>query len=366
MKQRLHKQRQVGVTLLLLSTIAIGCAPNTTSGAWSAQTPTHVPPVLPYPGPQVTVTATFRPVPFDKGPLVTPDKNETLIVGEIARAAKSASLEFPYKYFQRLVATDAGNNIPQAVVAVGDTEIQLGRPLHASQVVATSPTWIVWMEEPTDESLSVTGPDDTSRLYAHELNTGKEILVYSGLLTLKAHTEGEWVVYAVDLNRLTSTDLPRDRPSEEYHYSLFAFNLVSLETIQVTDHLPIIWPEPASTLYAVAGGRVIWLDFDDSKAQYGFKAFDLSLGSTSSIDTKLDQPRRLSASVNYIVWQDTYWKGMDLKQHQVFTIPATPPGLEDKWWAVAHVTAVATGIEWTVHNEDGTSTFYQAAVSAKP
>lgn len=313
-----------------------------------------------YPPPDATITPlpTRNPWPPDENPNVTPSPNEKNFVGEITEISGPEN-KLQYTYRSERVETKEGFVFQRFYIQYNSEEIRLADDNGVSSIESTSEKHLTWTYKAfSDDSIL---PIKTG-LYVYDLETKKNNLIISGWNVGLSEIAGNWVIYTTWEDNpppVTSPIVP-----SSYTMPLFAYNIVTNKTINLTNKIPVISGRATRTFYGVNGAEAGWIEYDLDTKSYAIKLMNLESESIEALKVELKSPLFFSLSRDLVVWRDTWWHGYNLSQKEFFTIPYAPKGWEDIAGFV--VTAKDGASEWSIGNTpDGVMRYFTAQVIIK-
>ncbi len=303
MNKRLSNYWLLAVCVLLIgsSLWLTGCAPQLAIAR------------SPLPTPQLAIAGSPLPTPSGVSPfLITPLPGEKARVGEVTEVVAtpgpsrySIRNEYNQKSIRMLFVRDSKNN----------QEIRLGSDNGSASFGAMTDQYLIWRYDchTCDEKI-----DLRTGLYAHVLTTGQEISI-AGPEGYQWYPkiDGQWVIY-LDVSA-----------SKAYFAQLRAHNLTTGEDFLVGKEVPFNRP---GEYYAISGNRIAWIsgDVSGADAKWLFRTYDLDKHTARILNVPdTIMPSDLSFAGDVMVWWDNLWRGYDLKQEAVFTVPIIPTGWEN-------------------------------------
>jgi len=253
------------------------------------------------------------------GFLVTPLPSEKVHVGAITEFVPPAESQQQPRYTIREdippwePVTEPGQVTPVKKLFVQDTvtgqEIRLGDDAgHASFQTMTS-EYVIWRYQ-------WDGRSETTRetgLYAYVLATDEEVIIAKepDIAPWDPEIDAQWVLYTDAKN------------NSVYFAKLRVHNLATGEDLLLGEDVPY-YGQPSSDYYAISGDKIAYVD------GWVVHVYDL----TSRVMRVLSVPNTtspayVSISGDIVVWGDKFWRGYDLQQDALFTIPTIPPGWEN-------------------------------------
>ncbi|MDY7080399.1 MAG: hypothetical protein SXV54_26260 [Chloroflexota bacterium] len=253
--------------------------------------------------------------------LVTPLPDEKVRVGTSTQVAPSVESQQQSRYTIRedippwQPVTEPGQIIPVKKLFVHNTEtgqdIRLGDDAgHALFRIMTS-EYVIWRYQ-------WNGRSETSRktgLYVYVLETGEEIVVarQPDADPWYPEIDGQWVLYV-------------DGQNASKHFSLYVHNLATGEDFLLGNQVPHYGVTP-SDYYAINGNQIAWIE---TEGGWTVHIYDLATRTMRLLDVpNTSSPGNPSISESIVVWFDKFWRGYDLEQDVLFTIPTVPPGWEN-------------------------------------
>lgn len=152
-------------------------------------------------------------------------------------------------------------------------------------------------------------------LYAYVLETGEEIVIARkpDHAPLYPEIDGQMVLYTDAKN------------NNVYFAKLRVHNLATGEDFLLGKKIPY-YGRSASDYYALGGGKIAWVEADNGRT---VRVYDLATRTTRILNVpNTTSPEMVSISGDIVVWFDKFWRGYDLQQDTLFTIPTVPPGWE--------------------------------------
>lgn len=213
--------------------------------------------------------------------------------------------------------TKPGQYIPSKKLFVKDSvtgrEIRLGDDGGDALFEAMTSQYVIWRYQwdGRSETLRKTG------LYAYVLETSDEIIIAQQPDTDPWHPEidGQWVLYVDDA-----------QDTNKYFTKLRVHNLTTGEAFLLGKKVPD-YSKPPSNYYAVNDDKIAWVEAEKS---WTVRVYDLTTHTTRILNVpNTDSPEMISISGDIVVWFDKFWRGYDLQQDALFTIPTVPPGWEN-------------------------------------
>jgi hypothetical protein len=264
--------------------------------------------------------------------LVTPLPGERVRVGPVSEVVPSTPSGEPRRYTVREdippwePVTSADQYIPPKKLFVRDSatdqEIRLGDDRGDALLKATTEQYVVWRYQ--WDGISETIGLETG-LYAYTLATGEEIVIAQEPERRPGDPviDGDWVLY-IDVG---STE-------NRYHVNLYAHNLVSGEDFLIGQNILYnvrFNNRPSSDYYDVEDGKAVWVDVKLAPdSMHVIRVCDLETRVTRTLNVPNTQaPSSPSISGDIVVWWDRFWRGYDLSQDELFTIPIVPPGWDN-------------------------------------
>jgi len=197
------------------------------------------------------------------------------------------------------------DNVTGQEVRLGDNAGDALFETMTSQYVIWRYQWNGWTE-----TTRMTG------LYAYVLERGEEIVVAQQPDADPWYPEidGQLVLY-VD-----------GRNASMYFINLRIHNLATGEDLLVGNKVPY-YGRPASDYYATGGGKIAWVENDGG---WTVRVYDLATHTAQTLSVpNTSSPENIGISDGIVVWWDKFWRGYDLQQDALFTIPTVPPGWEN-------------------------------------
>jgi len=273
--------------------------------------------------------------------LVTPLPGEKVRIGEITEMAP-ATTSLPYsvqnEFNQRGIWTLFVRDLKtQKQVRLGDDNGSAMSPAMANKYIV----WEYLCASDCDKSTSL-----KSGIYGYDVETQQHLVI--------ATAPGNKVFPKVDDQWVIYLDIPG--PKDNFA-PLHAHNLVTGEDFVVGKNVPtgnLYGLAPA--FYALQGDRVAWVEVEpsDTAPKWMIRIYDLATRAARTLNVpKVVSPVNLSLFGEIVVWQDEHWKGYDLKQDALFTIPLVPPGWEKLPVQLANtVTVMNDRLYWALKAKD--------------
>ena len=257
--------------------------------------------------------------------LVTPLPDEKVHIGTIT---EFVPLERGQRQFHYTIVEDTPNqllepgqsvrDVPVRKLYVQDTvtgeQVRLGDDAGDAFFQVMTDQYVIWKYQ-------WNGWAETTRktgLYAHVLETGKEIIIAQEPdQPAYPEIDGSWVIYVKTLG------------ARDYFIDLYAFNLDTGENLLVGDGVPYNRPfnnRPSSDYYAISDDKIAWID-----GSWVVNIYDLTARTTRTLNIPDAKSSAVNVSIfaHTVVWWDRFWHGYDLQQDATFTIPTVPPGWEN-------------------------------------
>ncbi len=264
--------------------------------------------------------------------LVTPLPNERVHIGAVSEITPRALSIEPSGYSVREdispwePVTSSDQYVPPKKLFVRDSEtgqeIRLGNDRGDALLKATTEKYVVWRYQ--WDGISETIGLETG-LYAYVPSTGEEIVIAQKPQRRPGDPVigGDWVLY-IEVN---STE-------NSHHVNLYAHNLVSGEDFLIGQNIPYnqrFNNRLSSDYYDVEDGRAVWVDVKLAPDSIQMiRVCDLETRVTRTLNVPNTQsPVQPSISGDIVVWWDRFWRGYDLRQDELFTIPTVPPGWDN-------------------------------------
>jgi len=258
--------------------------------------------------------------------LVTPLPDEKVHVGAITEFVPSAENQQLPRYTVRedippwQPATEPGQVIPVKKLFVHDAEtereIRLGDDAGHTLFQTMTSEYVIWRYQWDGRSET----DRKTGLYVYVLKTGEEIAIAQQPDVDPWYPEinGQRVLYTDGLN------------NERGVVKIRVHNLITGEDLLVGHHVPHMQQfnaRPASDYYAIGDGQIVWVE---TEGGWKVRVYDLSTRTTRVLDVpNTSSPVNVDTSDGIVIWFDKFWRGYDLEQDTLFTIPTIPPGWEN-------------------------------------
>lgn len=193
-------------------------------------------------------------------------------------------------------------------------------------------------------------------LYAHAFDTNTEIVISDKIGGQGyAEIEGSWVLY-IDI-----------QDPLQIVSNLYAHNLVTGKDILITSDAfypfggqGVGSPDPRD-YYLMRGDKIVWVTAKmENGLQIGLRFYDFNTQTTRTLNVpETTVPRRgWDIFGDLVIWGDKFWQGYDLKRDAYFTIPIIPPGWENvPIKDVGMVTAKDNTLYWSLTVDDKTHYF---------
>jgi hypothetical protein len=272
--------------------------------------------------------------------LVTPLPGEKVRIGEITEMAPTTT-SLPYsvqnerdqKGFWTLFVRDPKTQ----------KQVQLGDDNGSAMSPATTNKYIVWeylCASDCDKSTSL-----KSGIYGYDLETQQHLVIVT--------TPGNKVFPKVDDQWVIYLDIPG--PKDNFA-PLHAHSLVTGEDFAIGKRVPTgNLYGLATAFYALQGDRVAWVEVETGDpARWTIRLYNLKTREERTLNIpSILSPANLSISGDIVVWWDGFWKGYDLKQDAVFTIPIVPHEWENVPVQLANtVTVMNDRLYWALKAKD--------------
>jgi hypothetical protein len=295
---------------------------------WSSQSPIPTP-------------RGVTPVPFSDQPtwviggqkvwrlLVTPLPDEKVRVGVMSMLPSSRSPESDRHTPRYTIIKDTSprlghtepSNVKVKKLFVQDAqtgqEIRLGDDRGDAIFEKMTQDYVIWRYQWHGRSETV---GFKTGLYAYVLKTGKEIIIAQQpeRYPLYPKIDGHWVLY---------TDAEN---AKKYFANLRVHNLATGEDFLVGNDVPynqMFDNRPSSDYYAIRDGKIAWVEVH---GKWMIRVYDLMTRTERTLNVPdVQSPADFSISGDIVIWWDMFWKGYDLGQDALFTIPTVPPGWEN-------------------------------------
>lgn len=294
----------------------------------SSETTEHVITESGYPGPTPSDgPATLPPLPTqaDGSPndlysyFATPSPSERVGVDNVVEV--STTLPTPnYDFENTLVGSDV-NRIMVLYVTNPRTgkAARLGDDSGSAVMGTINDNYVVWV------FLCDPCQDMRAGIYVHSFANAKDTWIDDQAIATQGSIKiaGQWITYMK----------PSESPSR-YAARLYAYNLQTGENLLIAENA-IYMVAGTAGYNAVNEDMVAWVADGPTVNDWTLHVYDLTTQTTRQIEVELKDPRYLSISRNIVAWWDVFWKGYDLAQDALFTIPVVPPG-----WDVASIKSV--------------------------
>ena len=253
--------------------------------------------------------------------LVTPLPDEKVRTGTITEFVPSERRQSHYTVMedipnQVLEPGQSIRDIPVRRLYVQDTvtgqQVRLGDDAGDTFFQVMTDQYVIWRYQWNGwaETTTKTG------LYAYVLEIGEELIIARkpDYAPLYPEIDGQWVLYTDAKN------------NNVYFAELRVHNLATGEDFLVGSNVPY-YSRPSSDYYAINDGKIAWVENDGG---WTVRVYDLATRTTRILDVpNTSSPVNLDISDGIVVWFDKFWRGYDLEQDALFTIPTVPPGWEN-------------------------------------
>lgn len=281
--------------------------------------------------------------------LATPDPAERVSVGPITEV-NSFAVEDNLSY----VATELQPTLAEPRQLYGilirdkatNKVTQLGDAQGVAMIEGQSPQYLFWHYQCNQCDGPVTFENG---LHAYNLALGHNTYLGEGK---QAEADSDWVIY-------------RTLPDDTGFYHLQAANLQTGETLLLSESLPYEPGRNPSSFYALNEGIVGWIETDTTTLAKTIKVFDLEKHAAKPLEIKTTQPIDIAVSKQLVIWRDSFWKGYDLQQTNVFTPPWVPVGFGlEQGNGFIYLSAAGDNVRWQYVSENG-SRFFTAPIVRK-
>jgi len=238
-----------------------------------------------------------------------PQPNRKVHVGEITK------LEAPVATTRYLIRNELDERMMNALY-VRDTqtgqEIRLGDDNGEALFEAQSDQYIIWRYNCCAE-----GKNSTLKtgLYASDPKSGNLTEVVQGRFQGFVEIDGQWMTYM------------NIQEPKAYFADLRAHNLATGEDFLVARN--VAYRGVGNDYTAIGDNRIVWVGLDLNAHTVAIYVYDLATRTTRALKAPyLLSPTNVSISGDFVIWQDEFWEGYDLKQDILFGLPTVPPGWE--------------------------------------
>ncbi len=264
-----------------------------------------------------------------RGLFVTPLPDEKIQVGMVSQIATLPTNDFQqtqYTIRAEIPPRQTYEERPEQIEVkkLFLQDIQSGQEIHLGDdnghtlLEARSNRYIIWRYQRHGFSDAITLK---TGLYAFDLETGEDIVIaQEPSYPVDPVISGQWVLY-------TDPEIGRSNFA-----NLRVHNLVTGEDLLIGNNVPYNQDfnnRPSSDYYAISDESIVWVDVETGEIQatWMIRVYDLANGTTRALEVpNTISPEALSISGGIVVWWDRFWRGYDLQQDAVFTIPVIPPG----------------------------------------
>lgn len=246
----------------------------------------------------------------------TPAPDEQVSLANIIEVVPTPTPTHPYRAVTTLQAPGTLATLVVRNEATGQA-IRLGNDQGNTNLEGMSERYIIWRYYPcTGCAIS----NVQAGLYAYDVTNGNQYVISQEPQgQWYAELDGDWVIYLV-----------YTAPGSDEFATLRAHNLATGEDFLVADHIALHSGFLPSSSYALQGDKIAWLDVSTTNL-LSLHVYDLTSRTAQVVPTPpwTGFPTNVSVSNHVVVWLDGYYKGYDLRQQALFTIPIVPPGWEN-------------------------------------